>query len=315
MALKSKIEWTGFTINPIVARRRSDDKLGFHCRVVDPSCSNCYAATFNHRQLPGRGTGLPYAEKSESEISIELIVSELQWLLKRKDPTYVFPCSMTDLFGEFVPSAIIQKCLLAFRWAAEKGHVIQMLTKRPERMLDEVSEMIRRGGPLPSRLWFGVSAGRQREAVERLDLLEEMRAFEGDPPLWLSYEPIIGALDLTGYEWLSWVVGGGESGTKARPFHPEWIRAIRDWCIENSVPLFFKQWGSWCPEDQGSERADRVATEALALQGQRPKSGPRYELLTGEGLPEVVSVRVGKEEAGRRLDSRLWTQMPEVRAA
>ena len=43
---------------------------------------------------------------------------------------------------------------------------------------------------------------------------------------------------------IGWVVIGGESGTNARPMHPEWARSLRDQCVRNGVPFFFKQWGA-----------------------------------------------------------------------
>ncbi len=45
--------------------------------------------------------------------------------------------------------------------------------------------------------------------------------------------------------WLDWVICGGESGHGARPAHPGWFRALRDWCGANGVAFFFKQWGEW----------------------------------------------------------------------
>ena len=51
-------------------------------------------------------------------------------------------------------------------------------------------------------------------------------------------------------ERIDWVVAGGESGTSARPMHPDWVRQLRDQCAaeERPVPFFFKQWGEWAPQ-------------------------------------------------------------------
>lgn len=40
---------------------------------------------------------------------------------------------------------------------------------------------------------------------------------------------------------LDWVVCGSESGPGARPMDEDWVRAIRDQCVEARVPLFYKQ--------------------------------------------------------------------------
>jgi protein gp37 len=42
---------------------------------------------------------------------------------------------------------------------------------------------------------------------------------------------------------IQWVIVGGESGPKARPIKPDWVRQIRDDCLAADVPFFFKQWG------------------------------------------------------------------------
>lgn len=42
---------------------------------------------------------------------------------------------------------------------------------------------------------------------------------------------------------INWVIVGGESGPGARPIEENWVTSIRDNCIENKIPFFFKQWG------------------------------------------------------------------------
>jgi protein gp37 len=40
---------------------------------------------------------------------------------------------------------------------------------------------------------------------------------------------------------LAWVICGGESGRGGRECKPEWVRPVRDLCVERDVPFFFKQ--------------------------------------------------------------------------
>ena len=47
-------------------------------------------------------------------------------------------------------------------------------------------------------------------------------------------------LPLTG---IHWIIVGGESGPECRPMEPDWVRTIRNRCLERGVPFFFKQWG------------------------------------------------------------------------
>ena len=42
---------------------------------------------------------------------------------------------------------------------------------------------------------------------------------------------------------INWVIVGGESGPAARPIEVGWVRNIREQCLAQSVPFFFKQWG------------------------------------------------------------------------
>ncbi len=40
---------------------------------------------------------------------------------------------------------------------------------------------------------------------------------------------------------IGWVIAGAESGPGARPMDLDWVRSIREQCVEAGVPLFFKQ--------------------------------------------------------------------------
>ena len=54
--------------------------------------------------------------------------------------------------------------------------------------------------------------------------------------------PSLGLIDLSG---ISWVIVGGESGSKARPMKPTWVINIKDQCRKQGSIFFFKQWGRW----------------------------------------------------------------------
>lgn len=68
---------------------------------------------------------------------------------------------------------------------------------------------------------------------------------------WTYYKSI-GYTD-RGCDKIDWVIVGGESGHKARPMNPQWVRDIRDACKENGVAFFFKQWGAWNPYEYTPE--------------------------------------------------------------
>jgi protein gp37 len=43
--------------------------------------------------------------------------------------------------------------------------------------------------------------------------------------------------------------------------HPDWVREIRDQCIAESTPFFFKQWGGIRPKSNGRELDGREWNE------------------------------------------------------
>lgn len=160
-------------------------------------------------------------------------------------------------------------------------HVYQVLTKRPSRMRDHLSDpfaferalkaaaamrsdaslaavRLRHGGWPPRHIWLGVSAEDQATVNERIPVLLETSA----AVRWLSAEPLLeritvfdldGPIDVPdGMESpLDWVVCGGESGPGARPMRADWARSLRDQCVMHDVPFFFKQWGGPRPKSHG----------------------------------------------------------------
>lgn len=129
MSDRSKIEWTDATWNPIRARDPETGNVGHYCELISPGCLHCYASRFQPRK--GLPTYAGAAKREERLDQLELILDgdvlakPLHW----KKPRMVFVCSMTDLFGEWVPLAWIDDCF-AMMWAAQ-WHTFQVLTKRP----------------------------------------------------------------------------------------------------------------------------------------------------------------------------------------
>lgn len=130
--------------------------------------------------------------------------------------------------------------------------------------------------PLPN-VWLGVSVEDQPRADERR---EDFRATPAAVK-FVSYEPALGPVDWTGWDFVNQIISGGESGPRARPNHPDWHRATRDFCAPRGIAYFFKQWGEWAP-----------APEIIEASG---PSFHRYD--DGTWLQ-----RVGKKAADRLLD-------------
>ena len=57
---------------------------------------------------------------------------------------------------------------------------------------------------------------------------------------FLSLEPLLGDLGQINLDEIDWVIVGGESGPGTRPIEAGWVRSIRDQCLAQDVPFFFK---------------------------------------------------------------------------
>jgi protein gp37 len=90
----------------------------------------------------------------------------------------------------------------------------------------------------PKNVWIGVSV--ENEAAKfRIDDLRWVLAAKR----FLSIEPMLGPIASLDLSNIDWVIVGGESGPGARPMKKEWVIKIKEQCIEQNVPFFFKQWG------------------------------------------------------------------------
>ena len=104
----------------------------------------------------------------------------------------------------------------------------------------------------------------------------------------LLLEPLLSAIQLDP-SWLnlmSWVITGGESGSKARISRGDWFRSLRDQAQAAGVPFLFKGWGEW-------------------------KTVDHVQILTGK-FKDDYAVRLGKKRSGRLLDGREWNEVPNI---
>lgn len=233
MALKSAIEWTDATWNPVTG-----------CTKISPGCAHCYAEAITLRFKRGPAY-LP------GEASVQLHDDRLGLPLSWKEPRRIFVNSMSDLFHEEVPLRFIRE-VFAVMEKAER-HIFQILTKRHER-LEALSPSLN----WPSNVWMGVSVENQYWADKRIPALVGVQA----QVRFLSVEPLLKAVDLNPYlKDIDWVVVGGESGPKARRVQEEWVQRIRDDCLDADVPFFFKQWGGKTSKAGGRDLDGRIWSE------------------------------------------------------
>jgi len=232
MGQTSKIQWTEATWNPWRG-----------CHKVSAGCKYCYMfRTMNRWHQDGN---VPVRSKTTFR-------DPLKW----KEPKLIFTCSMSDWFveeaDEWRPEAwdIIRQT---------PHHTYQILTKRPERILECLPGDWGDGWP---NVWLGVSVEDQQSANTRIPLLLMVPAVVH----YLSCEPLLSAVDLAMVDqnkhfWLpdpaipgataiDWVIIGGESGNESGPYryrkmHPDWVMKLMDQCAKSSVPVFVKQLGTY----------------------------------------------------------------------
>jgi protein gp37 len=225
-------------------------------------------------------------------------------------------------------------------------HTYQVLTKRPDRMLEylmapkamnriafkmgtitgtrqfqhlfemgfSLSNQMAIGGrwPLPN-VWLGVSVEDQKTADERIPILLDTPA----KLRWLSVEPLLGPLDLSHYLHTRFLHGG--------PYH-EHNRA--DWVVVGGEsgpearpmhPRWVQILREQCTaagvpfffKQWGEYVPDSgVGARTIDFTGKFQPLFPSAE--DGHIEPRAAVRKVGKKAAGRALDGRTWDEMPET---
>lgn len=330
MAETSTIEWTDATWNPITGCTMVSAGCT-NCYAMGLAATRLR----NHPSRKGltRQSGGRAIWTGEVRFNDEWLDQPLRWTRPRR----IFVCAHGDLFHEAVPDEWIDRVFAVMALAPH--HTFQVLTKRPERARQyltglggghSIDIMVRAQGRLlraaeyatrntphlrydfnrrwPLRnVWLGTSIEDQATADARIPhLLATPAAVR-----FLSAEPLLGPVDLT--QWsgiegdgvtmgfgLDWVIVGGESGSGARPMHPDWVRSLRDQCQAAGVAFFFKQRGDWTWLENPTG-------------GEWVTDGPTMCRLQPDGVKGWTGwpmQRIGKKAAGRLLDGRTWDEVP-----
>lgn len=214
MAETTAIEWTEATWNPVTG-----------CNKVSSGCQHCYAERLA-RRLKLMGVAR-YRNGFQVTLHPDLIDLPLHW----SKPKMVFVNSMSDLYHEHIPDEFILQVFETMNRAPQ--HIFQILTKRAER-LAQIAPRVK----WTQNIWQGVTV-ESSEYTYRLDLLRTVPA----RVRFVSCEPLLSPLPFLDLRGVDWVIVGGESGPSARPMSPDWVRDIRDMCLESGTSFFFKQWG------------------------------------------------------------------------
>lgn len=251
------IEWTDRVWNPTTG-----------CTKVSAGCQQCYAESIAKRFWGDR-------KFSDVQFHEDRLLTPLTW----KKPAKIFVNSMSDLFHDDVTDEQIDQVFAVMTLA--HWHTFQILTKRPERMMvysRTAKQRIRRATvdlgrklnrdielfetcewdyPLPN-IWLGISVENQKAANERIPLLrhtlaavhflscepllEKISIFDVDGEVSLALQKYYHREMMYPADFINWVIIGGESGSKARECHIDWIRSLVQEC-QPKIPVFVKQLG------------------------------------------------------------------------
>jgi len=297
MGEHTEIAWTDATFNP-----------WWGCQRVSPGCERCYAEAFAKRvgysgktDLSGAPDGQPIIWGPETPrrfFGDKHWDEPLKWnaaAAKAGRPMRVFCASMADVFEDRRDLDVwrARLCDLIHKTASLDW---LLLTKRPQN--------VRKLWPdyaLQDNVWLGATVEDQRRADERVPELLKVAA----RVRFLSYEPALGPVDFCLTDKapgepmdarIDWIIVGGESGPRARPFNLAWARETVRQCKAAGVACFVKQLGS-APyiKDPWYERVD----------GLPPMPGEAYRIRLRDSK--------GADPAEWLEDLRV-RQFPEVRA-
>ena len=248
----TKIIWTEKTWNPASG-----------CSKISSGCKHCYASTLAENK---RGT-LAFPDGFDLTIRPHKLAEPV----RLKTPSIIFVNSMSDLFWDEIPDAYRHEIFDVMDKTPQ--HIYQVLTKRPDKML-----AWSKSRPLPRNVWAGVTCEDDR-AVERIDILRDVDA----AVRFISAEPLLTPLSLD-LDSIHWVITGGESGGhlfddataikrglavydrkvkkwSAQADKVQWVRDIRDKCVDSGVAFFHKQWGGATAKSAGRDLDGRTWDE------------------------------------------------------
>lgn len=304
------ISWADLTMN-----------FWIGCQEVSPACDHCYAREFTNARVnaarvaagkpaivwgPGGARHQTAEANRKKPLRWNRIADEAGVRLR------VFCSSLSDWADNVVPDA--WRAEIAERILATPHLDWMLLTKRMGNAYDMLWKMF--PGGVPSNVWIGITVCNQDEARRDIRKLLQVKSVLGISKVFLSIEPMLGAIDLvhieqahsvlnafTGAEvdelgecgycvGVDMVICGGESGQGARPMHPDWVRSLRDQCAAAGVAFHFKQWGEW------------LLAKERHLHGY--PAGKAVDHLPSEG----PFIRVGVRKAGHLLDGKEHREIP-----
>ena len=144
-----------------------------------------------------------------------------------------------------------------------------LLTKRPQRVADHLPKDWGEGR---DNIFFNVTAENQRRADERIPILLEL-PFKHKG---VMCAPFIGQVSMRKYletGQIEQVLCDGENYDGARPCHYDWVRLLRQECVDNNVTFVFCGTGRRFVKDgrlyklEGSIQSQQAHKSGMSFQG------------------------------------------------
>lgn len=148
---------------------------------------------------------------------------------KWKDSRTIFVCSMSDLFGDWIPDKWIDEVLNA----CVPRHRYLFLTKNPKRYTEY-------NVPVADNMWYGTSITKAAD-------FQLINLFPNWCHTFISIEPILEDLNMNIHGFLlsqvDWVIIGAETGHRRDKVIPQkdWIMDIVRVCKDKKKPVFMKE--------------------------------------------------------------------------
>lgn len=347
MGAESKIEWVagddgsaGSTWNPIRGK-----KGRWHCTKVSGGCANCYAERLNTRfggpkyvvgadefRLDKKALDQPLRWKTPRRVFVCSMTDLFHEQVSDEWIAAIFGVMAAAPQHTFhVLTKRAERMREWFAWLEGKmeqsrsvfpddsaGWLARHLVTNRARNYGAPSTVQARGDewPLPN-VWIGVSVEDQETTDERIPLLLQTPA----KVRWVSYEPALGPVDFECYPstgcptgWLDekpglgWIVVGGESGPRARPFDVAWARSTVAQCREAGVACFVKQLGAVPVIEAATGRGPEVLLRQREIDGEWPE-GTHFGNPTGvrglNGRVVILRDRKGGEPSEWPEDLRV----------
>jgi protein gp37 len=284
------IEWTDETWNPFVGCSKISPGCTNCYAILQAYRNSAMAQKMINpgRMRYYEGLTQKTGDRIDWTGKVQFVPEALEIPVHWKKPRRVFVDSMSDLFHETIPFEQIDQVFAVM--ALTHHHTYQVLTKRAdERMLEYLRgannrvriaavdmgrslgvdhadiESCQWNWPLPN-VWLGATTETQKEADKRIPLLLQTPA----AVRFLSCEPLLEKINLRigntqqdaiarrirGESHqrvrLDWVIIGGESGPRARPFNLDWARSLLQQCHDVNISAFVKQLGSNVFDESGA---------------------------------------------------------------